>query len=114
LFAWRQRVGGGAKLSFDGLDLAALPQATRRSHRFDAEAQVLKLLTKLGNHWILVWHITFLVTAHVVARGINGLSLAVPRPEDVACNFRDVRRTRSSTKAKKKEPGEEGTANRLV
>jgi hypothetical protein len=53
-------------LSFDGFDLAALPQTARRPHRFDAEAQVLKLLTELENYWILVWHITFLVTAHVV------------------------------------------------
>jgi len=62
VFGWRQWRCGGAKLSFDGLDLAALPQAARRSHRFDAVPQVLKLLTKLGNHWSLVWHITFLVT----------------------------------------------------
>jgi hypothetical protein len=66
LFGWRQWSCGGTKLSFDGFDLAALPQAARRPHRFDAEAQVLKLLTELENYWILVWHITFLVTAHVV------------------------------------------------
>ena len=66
MFDWRQWSCGGTKLSFDGLDLATLAQAARRSHCFDAEAQVLKLLTELGNHWILVWHNTFLLTAQVV------------------------------------------------
>ena len=36
LFSRRQWIRGGAKLSFNGLNLAALSQAARGSHRFDA------------------------------------------------------------------------------
>jgi hypothetical protein len=56
LFDWRQWSCGGAKLPFDGLNLAALPQPARGSHRFYAIAQVLKLLKELGIRRGFVWH----------------------------------------------------------
>ena len=61
-FGWRRWTGGGPKLSFDVLDLAALPQSARGSHRLHAVAQVLKLLKEVGIDRGLVWHRSFLVT----------------------------------------------------